>query len=561
MRILCLLTLCLWAGAVAAQTTDASLPKRHMVAAAHPLAAQAGREMLRRGGSAMDAAVATQMVLALVEPQSSGIGGGAVMLYFDKASGAVHAFDGRETAPAAITPDVFLDAEGKPKYFFDAVTDGRSVGVPGVVRMLARAHEKHGRLPWRDLFAPAIRLAEDGFAVTARFHESVRRDKYLARDPTARAYFYAPDGSAWPVGHKLKNPALADTLRRLAEDGADALHTGPIAADIVAAAKARGGILSLADLAGYQAQERGVLCRPYRAWRVCTMPPPTSGGIATLQILGILDSFDLAALAPGSAEAVHLISEASRLAYADRARYVADTDFIDVPISGLLDRGYLRERARRIALDWSMGRAEAGTPGTRKGEALGDGVSADLPSTSHFSVVDGDGNAVAMTTTVENRFGSRIMVRGFLLNNQLTDFSFLPEIDGRPIANRAAPGKRPRSSMSPTLVFDGDGRLYLTVGSPGGSRIITYVVQTLIAVLDWGLDMQAAIVLPRHVNRNGVTELEDGTALADIAEALRAKGQTVELRKIVSGLHGIRVTPAGLDGGADPRREGVALGD
>ncbi len=561
MRILCLLTLCLWAGAVAAQTTDASLPKRHMVAAAHPLAAQAGREMLRRGGSAMDAAVATQMVLALVEPQSSGIGGGAVMLYFDKASGVVHAFDGRETAPAAITPDVFLDAEGKPKYFFDAVTDGRSVGVPGVVRMLARAHEKHGRLPWRDLFAPAIRLAEDGFAVTARFHESVRRDKYLARDPTARAYFYAPDGSAWPVGHKLKNPALADTLRRLAEDGADALHTGPIAADIVAAAKARGGILSLADLAGYQAQERGVLCRPYRAWRVCTMPPPTSGGIATLQILGILDSFDLAALAPGSAEAVHLISEASRLAYADRARYVADTDFIDVPISGLLDRGYLRERARRIALDWSMGRAEAGTPGTRKGEALGDGVSADLPSTSHFSVVDGDGNAVAMTTTVENRFGSRIMVRGFLLNNQLTDFSFLPEIDGRPIANRAAPGKRPRSSMSPTLVFDGDGRLYLTVGSPGGSRIITYVVQTLIAVLDWGLDMQAAIVLPRHVNRNGVTELEDGTALADIAEALRAKGQTVELRKIVSGLHGIRVTPAGLDGGADPRREGVALGD
>ncbi len=532
-----------------------------MVAAANPLAAEAGRAMLRRGGSAVDAAIATQMVLTLVEPQSSGIGGGAFLLHFDKGSGTIDAFDGRETAPAAIAPTVFLDAAGKPKPFMEAVVGGQSVGVPGVPRLLEGAHRTYGKLPWKDLFQPAIALAENGFAVSPRLHALLAREKHLKDDPAAGAYFYDPAGAPWPVGHVLKNAPLAETLRAIAAQGADAFYGGAIGADIVAAVAARAGAMTLEDLAGYRAKQRAPLCRPYRVWLICTMPPPTSGGIASLQILGMLEAFDMGALAPGSPEAVHLVSETSRLAFADRARFVADTDFVDVPVDALLERGYLRRRAALISPDWSLGQAGPGTPVPQKGDAFGDGRAVELPSTSHLSVVDGDGNAVAMTTSVENVFGARLMVRGFLLNNQLTDFSFRPEANGRPVANRVEPGKRPRSSMSPTLVFDGKGRLVMTVGSPGGSRIIGYVVETVIGVLDWGLDMQAAISLPRHVNRNGATELEAGTPLADTVDALRAKGHQVKLRPLISGLHGIRVTPRGLDGGADPRREGVAVGD
>ncbi len=551
----------LGAGVLSAPTLAQTLPQRHMVAAANPLAAEAGRAMLRRGGSAVDAAIATQMVLTLVEPQSSGIGGGAFLLHFDKGSGTIDAFDGRETAPAAIAATVFLDAAGKPKPFMEAVVGGQSVGVPGVPRLLEGAHRTYGKLPWKDLFQPAIALAENGFAVSPRLHALLAREKHLKDDPAAGAYFYDPAGAPWPVGHVLKNAPLAETLLAIAAQGADAFYGGAIGADIVAAVAARAGAMTLEDLAGYRAKQRAPLCRPYRVWLICTMPPPTSGGIASLQILGMLEAFDMGALAPGSPEAVHLVSETSRLAFADRARFVADTDFVDVPVDALLERGYLRRRAALISPDWSLGQAGPGTPVPQKGDAFGDGRAVELPSTSHLSVVDGDGNAVAMTTSVENVFGARLMVRGFLLNNQLTDFSFRPEANGRPVANRVEPGKRPRSSMSPTLVFDGKGRLVMTVGSPGGSRIIGYVVETVIGVLDWGLDMQAAISLPRHVNRNGATELEAGTPLADTVDALRAKGHQVKLRPLISGLHGIRVTPRGLDGGADPRREGVAVGD
>jgi len=551
-----------------ARLPETATGPRAMVAAANPLAAEAGRDVLRQGGSAVDAAVAVQMVLTLVEPQSSGIGGGAFMLHYDAKSGAASAYDGRETAPAAINPRVFLDVQGKPKTFFDAVVGGSSVGVPGVLRLLELAHRRHGRLPWARLVEPAAALAERGFAVSPRLHELIARDRHLKTFEATARYFHDETGAPLAAGAVLANPALARTLRAIAAEGADAFYVGPIARDIVAAvrrAPRNPGRLALADLAAYRALERAVLCRPYRAWRVCVMPPPTSGGVTTLQILGLLEPFDLAALEPGSAAAVHLISEASRLAYADRDRYLADRDFVAVPVAGLLDRGYLAERAKLISPDRAMGRAEPGLP---PGWSAADGrlkraddASAELASTSHFSIVDAAGNAVSMTTSIENAFGSRLMACGFLLNNQLTDFSFLPEVDGRPVANRVEPGKRPRSSMSPTLVFDSEGRLALALGSPGGSRIIAYVVQALIAVLDWGLDMQAATALPHHVNRNGATELEEGTALVALAPALEAMGHEVEIKALTSGLHGIRVTARGLEGGADPRREGVVLGD
>lgn len=548
-------------GAYAAKPVTA---EKFMVAAANGHATAAGVEILEAGGSAVDAAVAVQAVLGLVEPQSSGIGGGAFMLHYDAAKDQILTYDGRETAPAAAAPALFLDADGAPMKFWDAVVGGRSVGAPGVLRMLETAHKRHGKLPWARLFEPAIRLAEQGFAVSPRLHALIARDKYLKRYPATAGYFHDAGGAPLPVGHILKNPAYAATLRAIAKGGADAFYTGAIAADIVAAvkgAKDNPGLLTTDDLAGYEAKIRPPVCIVYRSrWRVCGMGPPSSGGLTVAMILGLLEGTDMPALTPGSVEAEHYFIEAARLAYADRALYMADADFVRVPVQGLLDRGYLTERGRLIDDGKSMGKAAAGTPPEKRTELRGPDDALELPSTSHFSIVDAEGNAVSTTTSVENAFGSRVMVRGFLLNNQLTDFSFRPEADGKPVANRVEAGKRPRSSMAPTIVTGVDGGLRLVVGSPGGSRIINYSARAVMGVLDWGMDPQAASARPHVISRNGTVDLEEGTAAEALKDALESRGHRVRIRALNSGLHAILVGPDGLTGGADPRREGIAAG-
>ncbi len=535
-------------------------PARQMVAAANPLASEAGMAMLRQGGSAVDAAIAAALVLGLVEPQSSGIGGGAFLLHYDAESRGVAAYDGRESAPANADESLFLDAGGEPMPFWDAVVGGRSVGTPGLLRMLELAHRDHGRLPWRDLFQPAIRLAEAGFPVSPRLHGLIAADRYLKRYPATAAYFHDDAGTPLPVGTLLRNPDYADTLRGVAAGGADAFYRGPVAVDIAAAVQGahdNPGRLNALDLRRYQAKRRDALCLPYRRWVVCGMPPPTSGGVAVLQILKLLERFDLAALPPGSAEAVHLVAEASRLAFADRDHFLADSDFVAVPLERLLDPGYLAARSALIDPAASMGRADAGLESRQAASP----AQPNPPSTSHLSVVDRDGNAVSMTASIESAFGARLMVRGFLLNNELTDFSFRPSVDGQPVANRVEAGKRPRSSMAPTLVLDRQGRFVMAIGSPGGSRIIAYTAKAVVAALDWNLTMQEAVALPNFANRNGATDLEAGTSIVAAEAALRALGHEVNLIEMTSGLHGIRRGARGLEGGADPRREGAVLGE
>lgn len=542
--------------------------QKYMVAAANPLATEAGYQMLKQGGSAIDAAIATQLVLTLVEPQSSGIGGGAFLLHWDGKK--VRAFDGRETAPASATETLFQDANGKPLPRAEGVVGGRSVGAPGVLRMLELAHKQYGKLAWPKLFAPAIKLAEEGFAVSPRLNALLSNERHLQRDPVAAAYFFNQDKQAWPVGHILKNPELAKTLREIAAGGADAFYKGRIARDI--AAKVQGhptnpGGLSAADIAGYQAKERAALCADYRTYSVCGMPPPSSGGVAIAQILGILENSRIGDYAPVNgvvgADAIHLMSEAERLAYADRNRYVADTDFVPLPgrgASGLLDKSYLRQRAALIG-EKSMGRARAGVPAEVK-VAWGDDTALDKPSTSHLVAVDGFGNGISMTTSVEDAFGSRQMVGGFLLNNQLTDFSWDSSDENGPVANRVQPGKRPRSSMAPTLVFDKQsGKLVLAAGSPGGSTIINYVAKVLVGTLDWKLNVQQAISLPNFGSRNGPTEVEAGKVGAEVVGQLRARGHEVRQVEMNSGLQGLQRTRDGWFGGADPRREGIVRGE
>jgi gamma-glutamyltranspeptidase/glutathione hydrolase len=534
-----------------------------MVAAANPLAAQAGMDMLLRGGTATDAAIATALVLGLVEPQSSGLGGGAFLLHYEAAARDVTAYDGRETAPAAAGEDLFLSANGQPMGFWDAVVGGRSVGTPGLLRLLELAHRDHGRLPWAELFQPAIRLAEHGFPVSPRLHDLIAGDKYLKRYPETAAYFHDADGNPLPVGHLLQNQPYADTLKAVARGGADAFYKGPVAADIAARvrnAAGNPGLLSYSDLATYQAKRRDPLCLPYRQWQVCGMPPPTSGGVAVLQILKLLEPFDMAALAPAAGaspgpQAIHLVAEAGRLAFADRDLFLADSDFVEVPVEALLDPAYLAARSALIDPAAAMGKAEPGLPSQQASAP----AQLNPPSTSHLSVVDAEGNAVSMTASIESAFGARLMAHGFLLNNELTDFSFRPTAEGRPVANQVEPGKRPRSSMSPTLVLDQDGGFVMAIGSPGGSRIIGYTAKAIIAALDWDLTLQQAVALPNFVNRNGATDLEEGTDLAGTKAALEALGHQVEVRELTSGLHGIRRTGNDLEGGADPRREGVAL--
>lgn len=538
------------------------LSRKYMAAAANPLATEAGREILRAGGSAMDAAIAIQLVLNLVEPQSSGIGGGAFIVHWDARRQQVLTLDGRETAPAAARPDRFMK-DGKPMAFMDAVVGGRSVGVPGTVRLMATAHRKWGRLPWGRLFEPALRLADEGFTVSPRLSGLLNQEKALREDQRARAYFYNEDGSARAIGHVLKNPAFAQTLRAIAAGGADAFYSGPIAQDIVATVTGNTrnpGDMTLDDLRQYTVEERAPVCGPYRTFTICGMGPPSSGGVAVLQMLGILETRDMKRLGPG-VESFHFLAEAGRLAFADRAQYLGDPAFVNVPTRGLVDVDYIRSRAALLDPQKSMGRAQAGTPPQRRASlyAPSDGIE---NGTSHISVIDGDGNAVAMTTTIEDGFGARLMTAGgFLLNNELTDFNFAPEENGKPVANRVEPGKRPRSSMAPTLVFDAFGRLYVVTGSPGGSQIIGYVAKTLIGILDWGMDPQVAVDLPNGGSRNGPTEIEKGTEAEGWKAALEAKGHEVRLVDMTSGIQAIVVTPQGFAGGADSRREGVAIGD
>jgi gamma-glutamyltranspeptidase/glutathione hydrolase len=534
--------------------------QRHMVAAGHPLAVEAGLEMLRQGGAAIDAAVAVQAMLTLVEPQSSGIGGGAFLLHWDAPERGLSAWDGRETAPAAAQGDLFL-RNGEPIPFGEAVEGGRGVGVPGVLRMLEAAHRAHGRLPWAQLFQPAIQRAEEGFAVSARLSRDIASaEAALARDPGARALFLL-DGRAPAEGAVMRNLALAATLRAVAEQGADALHRGPIASEMVRAVRghpSNRGLMTADDLAGYAALRTQPLCLPYRAFVVCA-PPPPSGGAVVLQILGLLGHFDLGVLDPAGADAAMLLGEAGRTAFADRNQYMADPAFANVPVAGLLEPAYLTARAQAIALDRAQAPPRPGNP-RRFGPAPASQPPQPEGGTSHLSIIDAQGRAVSMTTTIEGLFGARMVVRGFLLNNELTDFSFRPELDGRWVANRVEGGKRPRSSMSPMLVFR-DGALEAVLGSPGGARIIGYVAQALVALLDWNLEPQVAAALPHAGALHAAVELELGTAAAGLAPALAARGLPVEVTAMNSGLNILRVQRGRILGGSDPRREGVAAGD
>lgn len=550
---------------------------RHAVAAAHPLAAEAGERMLRAGGAAIDAAIAAQMVLALVEPQSSGIGGGGFLMHWDGRQ--VQAYDGRETAPAAADEQLLQDAAGRPLPYADAVIGGRSVGVPGLVRMLELAHRQHGRLPWAALFEPAVTLAEQGFEISPRLHRQLQADTFLRQDPVARGFYYRPDGDALPAGTRLRNPELAAVLRRLAAEGSTALHQGEVAEAIVRAVQGhphRPGRLSRADLAGYRAVERQPLCHDWRQWRLCGMPPPSSGALAIGQILGILEHRPaLAPLRNGlpTPELLHDYSEAARLAFADRARYVADPDFVPPPGGdwhSLLAPRYLAARARLIGAR-AMGRAPAGTPARPEEvvEPASPVAGLEQPATSHLSVIDAEGRAVAMTSSIEAQFGARLMVNtgagragGFLLNNQLTDFSFSDTEAGRPIANRVQPGKRPRSSMSPTLVFERrDGSLRLSTGSPGGPHIVNFTAKALLGTLAWGLSPQAALDLPNFGSTGGPTLLERGRFPAATAQALRERGHAVEEADLPSGVQLLERRDGWLLGGADPRREGAVRGE
>ncbi|MGH1540661.1 MAG: gamma-glutamyltransferase [Arenicella sp.] len=538
-----------------------------IVVAANPLASEAGASVIRAGGNAIDAMVAVQTVLGLVEPQSSGLGGGAFLVFWDAQQQKMTTFDGREKAPGNVTPALFVDEKGEPLKFYDAVVGGRSVGVPGTVKLLWETHRKYGHLPWDKVLEPAIKLAEEGFVVSSRLHKSISKDAArLSRFDITKSYFFASDGSPLAIGTLLKNVEYAATLKAIVKNGADAFYTGRIAEDIVKTvqtAPGNPGKMTLKDLAAYTIVERKPVCKTYREFDICGMGPPSSGAIAVGQILGTLESFDLAGLGPESPIAWQLIGDSSRLAFADRGRYVADSDFVPVPVNGLLDSDYLAERAKLIQPGKALAKqaVSAGKPEWDFAIQQADDESIELPSTSHFSIVDKDGNVISMTTTIENGFGSRLMTNGFLLNNELTDFSFRTHKNGYPIANRVEPGKRPRSSMAPTIVLK-NGKPYMAVGSPGGSRIIGYVAKAIVAHLDWGMDMQEAINLPNSVNRFGKYDIEENTShVGPMSKSLQDMGFETNIRDLNSGLHAILITKDGLSGGADPRREGKSIGD
>jgi gamma-glutamyltranspeptidase/glutathione hydrolase len=534
--------------------------KHHMIAAASPFAAQAGQEMLRKHGSAVDAAIAAQMVLTLVEPESSGIGGGAFLMLWDPKTKRMTSFDGRETAPASATPTMFLDSSGKPLSKIQAIPGGLSVGVPGVLAMLDMAHKKYGKLPWAVLFQPAIDLADKGFPVGKKLAFTLREYPQMARMPDIKHYFYHADGTPYAEGEILKNPDLAQTLREIAKAGPKAFYEGATAQaiiDKVNHAPVNPAGMTLADLANYKARERAPVCGTYRGYRLCSMGPPSSGGIAVLQILGMLERFPSKELAPDTLEGVHLFAQASRLAFADRGEYLGDPDFVKVPVKELLDRKYIARRSALIDPAKDMGTAKPGL-----GDSFAPQRSPEHPGTSHMSIVDDNGDVVSMTTTVEAPFGSEMVVKGFVLDNQLTDFSLDPVRDGKPVANAPAPGKHPLSAMSPTIVLGPDGRFKLATGSPGGPMIIEYVAQSLIAMIDGNRTPEQAAAQPHPGNLNGPTLLEKDTALEALTPGLTAMGHTVATPSVEkSGLHIIERVRGGYIGAADPRRDGAVLGD
>lgn len=539
---------------------DPVFAKNWMVSVANPHAAAAGARVLSEGGTAADAMVAVQAVLGLVEPQSSGIGGGAFLVWYDSKSGEITTLDGRETAPLAATPRLFQNENGERLKFWDAVVGGRSVGVPGTPALMEAAHKKWGQNSWNSLFSEAIDLADNGFAVSPRLAALVARDaERLGRFSDTADYFF-PNEQPLVEGHLLTNPAYADLMRRMAKDGAEVIYSGDIARaiiDTVRGADKNPGVLSLTDLQIYKVKERPAVCVPFRGYQVCGMGPPSSGALTVGQILGLLNQFP-----PGSSndpQTLRLIGDASRLAFADRGRYMADSDFVPMPTKGLLAQDYLSERAKLLNGPDALTEAVPGNPEYSHASLWADDVSLELPSTSHISIVDRFGNALSMTTTIENSFGSRLMAHGFLLNNELTDFSFSSHRNGVPIANRVEPGKRPRSSMSPTIILK-DGRPTLVIGSPGGSRIIGYVAEAIVAHIDWGMNIQAAVSIPHAINRFGTYDLEKGTSLEAMVAPLEELGYKVNLRSLNSGLHAISIGENGLFGGADPRREGIAIG-
>jgi gamma-glutamyltranspeptidase/glutathione hydrolase len=547
------------------QTHELATAKRHMVSAANTLASEAGREMLRAGGSVIDAAIATQLVLNLVEPQSSGIGGGAFILYWDKAKAELKVYDGRETAPASATPDRFL-VDGKPMPFNTAVLSGLSVGVPGLVRLLEDVHKQHGNLPWAKLFEPAVRLAEGGFEISQRLHVLLRLDGAESFVPAARRYFFTDGGSALPIGHRLRNAEFAGTLRAIAAGGANAFYEGPIAqaiVDAVAAAPTAPGGMTLDDLKNYRVKERPPLCINYRAHEVCGVGPPSSGGPAVAQTLKLIEPLDIGTKpnAALNARAVHLITEAEKLAFADRNKYIGDPDFVVVP-DGMLDDAYIAERRKLIDPQRAADKPKAGEPPGLKRQSFGVDATVERSGTSHISIIDAAGNAVSMTTTIEGGFGSHNWAAGFLLNNELTDFSFVPvDAVGQPVANAVAPGKRPRSSMAPTIVFDTQRNVEAVLGSPGGSRIILYVLKTLVALLDWGLDAQQAADLTNFGSQGSGLEIELDWPAVPLGLTLRPLGHRIVPSLMNSGIHIVMRRDGHLVGAADARREGAALGD
>lgn len=536
------------------------IARHYMASAANPLAVKAGEQILAKGGSAVDAAIAMQLVLGLVEPQSSGIGGGLFLLHWDKQKNSLTSIDGRETAPAAAGPDLFMQ-NGKLMSWREAFVGGKAVGVPGVIKALELAHQQHGVLPWAELFTPAIEIAEQGFTVSPRLAGLLKANWNPGLDKFAlSAAYFKTEGQWLPAGFVRKNPDYAALLKKIAKQGSQAFYQGDNAKALVEAvqqATVNAGNITLADVTAYQPKQREPLCIPYREFKICSMAPPSSGGLAVLQMMGMLSHYPLAKLKPNSVEAIHLISQAGKLAFADRERFAADPDFVKVPVQGLLAADYLKQRAGLLTAPEGAA-AVAGQP--QGAEPLASGNAIEFANTSHLSVVDSKGNAVSMTTSIENAFGSGLFVNGYLLNNQLTDFSLQAKVDGYWVANRVEAKKRPRSSMAPMMVFDKDGSLVYITGSPGGSRIINYVAQNLVAVLDWDMDAQQAANLPRFTHRNDGLVLEQNTNLSQLVPALLELGYQPKLADLNSGIHAVEIKKDRLEGAADPRREGIAAG-